>query len=45
MENLSDELLIEAYFKAKELNLREDFIRLVKQEIDRRSLSQQVSAF
>ncbi|HET7580892.1 MAG TPA: sporulation histidine kinase inhibitor Sda [Bacillales bacterium] len=38
MENLSDELLIESYFKAKELKLSQDFIVLIKKEIDRRSL-------
>ena len=39
MENLSDELLIESYFKAKELNLSPDFILLIKKEIDRRALA------
>lgn len=38
MENLSDELLIESYFKAKELKLSQDFIVLIKTEINRRSL-------
>ncbi len=39
MENLSDELLIESYHKAKELKLSNEFITLIKQEIDRRHLS------
>jgi len=39
MENLSDALLIEAYQKAIELNLTEDFIKLIKMEIDRRQLN------
>ncbi len=39
MRKLSDELLIESYFKARELNLSLDFIRLIETEIHRRSLS------
>ncbi|KYD10950.1 sporulation histidine kinase inhibitor Sda [Heyndrickxia sporothermodurans] len=39
MRKLSDELLIESYFKAKELKLSQDFIRLLESEIHRRSLS------
>ncbi|MEW9675836.1 sporulation histidine kinase inhibitor Sda [Lentibacillus sp. L22] len=38
MEHLSDELLLESYQKANELNLSPDFIRLIEQEIQRRSL-------
>ena len=38
MEKLSDELLIESYFKAKELRLSKDFIYLIEQELLRRSL-------
>lgn len=38
MKNLSDELLIETYFKAIELNLSDDFLELLKKEIQRRSL-------
>lgn len=38
MEHLSDELLIESYHKACELNLSKDFIQLIKDEIIRRSL-------
>ncbi|MGP4080446.1 sporulation histidine kinase inhibitor Sda [Pseudalkalibacillus sp. R45] len=39
MENLSDELLIESYHKARELKLSHDFITLIKKEIDRRHLT------
>ncbi len=38
MRKLSDELLLESYFKAKELNLSQDFIKLIESEIRRRSL-------
>ncbi|MBU9722537.1 MULTISPECIES: sporulation histidine kinase inhibitor Sda [Bacillaceae] len=38
MRYLSDELLLETYFKAKELKLSDDFIKLVQQELDRRSI-------
>lgn len=38
MEHLSDELLLESYQKANELNLSPDFIHLIEQEISRRSL-------
>ncbi|MGO4887266.1 sporulation histidine kinase inhibitor Sda [Anaerobacillus sp. MEB173] len=38
MKNLSDELLIETYFKAIELNLNKDFLELLKKELQRRSL-------
>jgi developmental checkpoint coupling sporulation initiation to replication initiation len=38
MEKLSDDLLIESYLKARELKLSNDFILLIKKEIDRRSL-------
>ncbi|EIT85250.1 Sporulation inhibitor A [Fictibacillus macauensis ZFHKF-1] len=38
MENLSDELLIESYYKAKELQLSTDFIFLIQREIERRAL-------
>ncbi|WP_163102820.1 sporulation histidine kinase inhibitor Sda [Peribacillus alkalitolerans] len=43
MRLLSDELLIESYFKAKELLLSDDFIRLIEQEINRRSLLQAIN--
>ncbi|MFO1443380.1 sporulation histidine kinase inhibitor Sda [Bacillus sp. Bva_UNVM-123] len=39
MRKLSDELLVESYFKAKELKLSPEFIRLIETEIHRRSLS------
>lgn len=42
MEHLSDELLLESYRKANELNLSPDFIYLIKQEIERRSLTQKI---
>ena len=42
MENLSDELLIESYFKAMELKLSTDFVSLIKKEIDRRSLKERL---
>ncbi|GGH84865.1 hypothetical protein GCM10007096_28920 [Pullulanibacillus pueri] len=38
MEKLSDDLLIESYFKARELQLSSDFITLIEHEIKRRSL-------
>jgi len=38
MRKLSDELLIESYYKARELNLSADFIHLIEDEIHRRSL-------
>ncbi|PLR93787.1 sporulation histidine kinase inhibitor Sda [Bacillus sp. T33-2] len=42
MRKLSDELLIESYFKARELDLSLDFIRLIETEIHRRSLSHRI---
>lgn len=42
MENLSDELLIESYEKARNLNLSHDFLMLIKKEIDKRSLTNQI---
>ncbi|PLR85866.1 sporulation histidine kinase inhibitor Sda [Bacillus canaveralius] len=42
MRKLSDELLIESYYKARELNLSQDFISLIETEIHRRSLSKKV---
>nr|WP_295969552.1 sporulation histidine kinase inhibitor Sda [uncultured Bacillus sp.] len=38
MRKLSDELLIETYFKAKELSLSPDFIGLLEKELHRRSI-------
>lgn len=45
MRKLSDELLIESYFKARELKLSVDFIRLIESEIQRRSLSNTIKVF
>lgn len=42
MRKLSNELLIESYFKAKELRLSQDFIRLIELEIHRRSLTNKI---
>ena len=41
MRKLSDELLIESYHKAIQLNLSPDFIHLIEKEIHRRSLISQ----
>ncbi|MBB5173975.1 sporulation histidine kinase inhibitor Sda [Texcoconibacillus texcoconensis] len=38
MNHLSDELLMETYEKAVELKLSDDFIRLIENELERRSL-------
>nr|WP_259544843.1 sporulation histidine kinase inhibitor Sda [Heyndrickxia oleronia] len=42
MRKLSDELLIESYFKAKDLKLSQDFIRLIETEIHRRTLTNRI---
>ncbi len=42
MQALSDELLIESYFKARELKLSLEFIYLIEAEINRRSLSTKI---
>ncbi|WML54126.1 sporulation histidine kinase inhibitor Sda [Neobacillus sp. PS3-12] len=42
MRNLSDELLIESYYKAIELNLSTEFILLIESEIHRRCLFNKV---
>ncbi|MCL1630446.1 sporulation histidine kinase inhibitor Sda [Sporolactobacillus sp. CPB3-1] len=42
MNNLSDDLLIESYTKAKEFHLSEDFIKLIEAEINRRSLEKEL---
>ncbi|MDQ0156040.1 sporulation histidine kinase inhibitor Sda [Robertmurraya andreesenii] len=44
MRKLSDDLLLESYFKAKELNLSSDFILLIETEIHRRALSHKIKA-
>ena len=42
MKYLSDELLIESYYKAKELKLSPEFIELIEKEIRRRSLEHKI---
>jgi len=42
MEQLSDELLIETYRKALDLNLNQDFIDLIYKELYKRSLHDRV---
>ncbi|RYG74762.1 sporulation histidine kinase inhibitor Sda [Lentibacillus lipolyticus] len=44
MEYLSDELLLESYHKANELNLSPDFIYLIEKEISRRSLMYKIKS-
>ncbi len=45
MRKLSDELLIESYYKAIQLNLSPDFIRFIENEIHRRALSRKIKFF
>ncbi|MFZ3588235.1 sporulation histidine kinase inhibitor Sda [Bacillus sp. DJP31] len=42
MKKLTDELLIESYYKATELNLSPEFIHLIENEIKRRSLAHRI---
>ncbi|MEJ9229075.1 sporulation histidine kinase inhibitor Sda [Peribacillus butanolivorans] len=42
MQKLSDDLLLESYFKAQYLKLSIDFIRLIETEIHRRSLTHKI---
>lgn len=42
MLKLSDDLLVESYLKAVELNLSTDFILLIEREIHRRSLTHRI---
>lgn len=42
MKKLSDELLIESYFKALNLKLGKEFILLIETEIKRRSLHHKI---
>ncbi|MTT32478.1 sporulation histidine kinase inhibitor Sda [Terrilactibacillus sp. BCM23-1] len=42
MEKLSDDLLIESYWKAIELELSAEFIKLIELEIQRRSIEQKI---
>ena len=39
MKKITDQLLIESYFKAIELNLDKDFILVLEEELKRRGLS------
>ena len=43
LDNLSDDLLIEAYVKAKELNLDKDFRSLMMMEIQKRGIMNQLT--
>ncbi|MHA6252175.1 sporulation histidine kinase inhibitor Sda [Oceanobacillus sp. CAU 1775] len=43
MQNLSDELLLESYNTARKLNLNEDFLSLMKKEIEKRRLVKEKS--
>ena len=45
MEQLSNELLLESYHKANELNLSPDFIDLIIDEINRRNLNDKMENF
>ncbi|GGJ83650.1 hypothetical protein GCM10007063_02670 [Lentibacillus kapialis] len=45
MEYLSDELLLESYYKANELNLSPDFIYLIEKEIYKRNLMHKVKLY
>lgn len=42
LKNMPDDLLLDAYYEAIELNLHPRFISLLKLEIRRRSISYQV---
>ncbi|MBB5324788.1 developmental checkpoint coupling sporulation initiation to replication initiation [Anoxybacillus tepidamans] len=42
MKYLSDDLLIESYYKAVELKLNPEFIELIEREIFRRSLGHKI---
>lgn len=39
MESISNELLIEAYYKATQMKLDNQFIHLIKKELSERSIS------
>lgn len=43
MHKLSDDLLLESYFKAIKLRLNSDFIHLIETEIHRRSLTHKIN--
>lgn len=42
MNHLSDELLIESFYKAKELNLSLDFLALIEREVNQRNLQYKI---
>lgn len=42
MKCLPDDLLIESYYKAKELQLSKEFIQLIEREIFRRHLDHKI---
>ncbi|MBM0064276.1 sporulation histidine kinase inhibitor Sda [Alkalicoccobacillus gibsonii] len=42
MKHLSDDLLIETYYKAIELELSNEFVELIKLEIVKRSLDSKI---
>ncbi|ANB58771.1 sporulation inhibitor sda [Anoxybacillus sp. B7M1] len=42
MKRLPDDLLIESYYKAKELKLSPEFIEMIEREILRRSLGHKI---
>lgn len=42
MKHLSNELLVASYYKAHELKLNKEFIRLIEIEIRRRSLTHEI---
>nr|WP_096440463.1 sporulation histidine kinase inhibitor Sda [Alteribacter populi] len=44
MRHLSDDLLLETYQKARELKLNDDFIFLISQELERRSIIDQLES-
>ncbi|WP_309122691.1 sporulation histidine kinase inhibitor Sda [Paenibacillus sp.] len=45
MRGLSNESLIETYFKALDLELEQDFIKLLEQEIERRNLEVDAASY
>jgi developmental checkpoint coupling sporulation initiation to replication initiation len=44
MKNLNNEMLVEAFVKAKELSLSEDFIMLLHQELEQRNLQHKLDS-
>ncbi|WP_100331647.1 sporulation histidine kinase inhibitor Sda [Bacillus xiapuensis] len=42
MDQISDDLLLESYIKARKLKLNKEFIRLMEKELIKRSLIQNV---